>query len=52
MLIPNNIQKGDKIGEVSVSNRQEAAVGAHLHFAVTENGETINPSKYLEFGEK
>lgn len=46
------VRKGDKIGEVSVSNRQESAEGAHLHFAVTENGVAINPAKYLATGEK
>ncbi len=46
------VYKGDKIGEVSVTNRQESASGAHLHFGVTENGEAVDPYKYLEIDEK
>lgn len=46
------VKQGAKIGEVSVTNRQEAAEGAHLHFQVTENGNIINPDKYLAIGEK
>lgn len=46
------VKKGDKIGEASVTNRQEYKGGAHLHFEVSENGETINPAKYLSFDEK
>ncbi len=46
------VNKGDVIGEVSTTNRQEYKSGAHLHFEVIENGETINPEKYLAFEEK
>lgn len=46
------VKKGDRIGEISVSNRQESAEGAHLHFAVTENGVAIDPAKYLVSDEK
>ena len=46
------VKQGDIIGEVSVSNRQEHLAGAHLHFEVYENGEKIDPIKYLEFNEK
>ena len=46
------VKQGDVIGEVSVSNRQEYKEGAHLHFSVVENGETINPNKYLIIEEK
>ncbi len=46
------LKKGDKIGEVSTSNRQEAKSGAHLHFEVIENGVSIDPVKYLVIDEK
>ncbi len=46
------VKKGDIIGEVSVTNRQEYKEGAHLHFEVVESNEKINPDKYLAFEEK
>ncbi|MBE7086857.1 MAG: M23 family metallopeptidase [Clostridiales bacterium] len=46
------VAKGDIIGEVSTSNRQEYKDGAHLHFEVFENGESIDPVKYLTIDEK
>lgn len=46
------IKQGDVIGHVSTTNRQESAEGAHLHFEVIENGNSINPSKYLAIEEK
>ena len=52
VFVGQTVKQGAKIGEVSVSNRQESAEGAHLHFQVIENGEAINPSKYLAFEEK
>ena len=47
-----SVKQGDIIGEVSISNRQEYKDGAHLHFEVFENGEKIDPVKYLSFEEK
>ncbi len=46
------VKKGDVIGQVSVTNRQEYRDGAHLHFEVTEDGKVIDPIKYLSFDEK
>ncbi len=46
------VNKGDIIGKVSTSNRQEYKAGAHLHFEVMEDGELIDPAKYLVFEEK
>ncbi len=46
------VKQGDIIGEVSVTNRQEHGLGAHLHFEVFENGNKIDPVKYLELDEK
>ncbi len=46
------VEQGEVIGQVSTTNRQEYKDGAHVHFAVKENGEFINPEKYLAFEEK
>ena len=46
------VNQGDVIGQVSTTNRQEYKDGSHVHFQVKENGELINPEKYLAFEEK
>ncbi len=46
------VSKGQVIGQVSTTNRQEYKSGAHLHFEVKENGDLIDPAKYLVFEEK
>lgn len=46
------VEQGQVIGQVSVTNRQEYKDGAHLHFQVMENGEIIDPVKYLVTMEK
>ena len=46
------VSKGDVIGAVSVTNRQEYKDGAHIHFEVSENGATIDPAKYMHISEK
>lgn len=46
------VKQGDVIGEVSSTNRQEYKDGPHLHFVVEENGQVIDPAKYLTFNEK
>jgi murein DD-endopeptidase MepM/ murein hydrolase activator NlpD len=50
--VGQKVKQGDVIGQVSLTNRQEYKSGAHLHFEVIENGENIDPSKYLAFEEK
>lgn len=50
--VGQTITKGEVIGLVSQTNRQESKDGAHLHFSVQENGVTINPDKYLQFDNK
>ena len=52
VFVGQTVKQGAKIGAVSVSNRQESAEGAHLHFQVIENGSAINPVKYLSLEEK
>ena len=41
------VKKGDVIGKVSLTNRQEYKDGAHLHFEVFENEVNVDPAKYL-----
>ena len=50
--VGQTVTQGQIIGEVSVSNRQEYKDGAHLHFECFENGERINPEKYLLLDQK
>lgn len=50
--IGQKVKQGDLIGEVSTSNRQEYKNGPHLHFSVTEDGNVIDPMKYLIMNEK
>lgn len=52
VFVGQSVKQGAEIGTVSNSNRQESKEGAHLHFQVVENGEAINPAKYLAFAEK
>lgn len=52
VFVGQSVKQGAEIGSVSTSNRQESAEGAHLHFQVIENGEAINPAKYLALDEK
>ena len=52
VFVGQSVKQGAEIGTVSTSNRQESKEGAHLHFQVVENGETINPAKYLALAEK
>ncbi len=52
VTVGQKVEKGDVIGHVSSTNRQEYAEGAHLHFEVFENDAVIDPAKYLEFEEK
>lgn len=52
VFVGQTVKQGAKLGEVSITNRQEASGGAHLHFQVVENGEAINPAKYLSLEEK
>lgn len=52
VAVGDKVTKGQAIGYVSVSNRQEYKEGAHLHFEVIENGVSINPLKYLSATDK
>ena len=41
------VLRGQAIGKVGDSAQSEAADGAHLHFAVNENGKAVNPQTLL-----
>lgn len=42
-----SVLKGEVLGSVSLNNKTEHLDGAHLHFEVYENGNKIDPNKYL-----
>ena len=48
----DKVEKGDVIATVAEPNGKEYKDGAHLHFEVFENGQNIDPSKYLTLEEK
>ena len=48
----DKVSRGDEIGTVSSSATCEASAGAHLHFALMEDGEKIDPSAYLNITSK
>ncbi len=52
VTVGKQVKAGDVIGVVSQTNRQESAEGAHLHFEVLEDGQSIDPIKYMVFDEK
>ena len=52
VVVGQRVNQGDIIGAVSSTNRQEYKNGPHLHFSVEENGEIIDPIKYLVIDEK
>ena len=52
IVIGKTLNKGEEIGVISTNNKLEYKDGAHLHFEVLENGEKIDPYKYLLTEEK
>lgn len=52
LKVGDSLEQGDVIGTISDNNKQEYKDGAHLHFEVIENGETVSPLKYLTIEEK
>ena len=42
-----SVEAGEVIGAVGNTSLGEAALGAHLHFSVARNGESIDPEAYL-----
>ena len=46
----DTVQMGQTIGHVGDSALLECAIGDHVHFSVTQNGETIDPEVFLNLG--
>lgn len=45
--VGDSVEAGDVIGTVGNTSLSESALGTHLHFSVTRNGELIDPAAYL-----
>lgn len=43
----DSVIAGQKIGTVGNTSLTESAMGAHLHFAVTKDGQAVDPAEYL-----
>lgn len=48
----DTVKKGDVIGKISNTGANELNLGNHLHFEVTENDVKVDPSLYLDLGNK
>lgn len=48
----DSVSQGDVIGTVAAATGYEYKQGDHLHFEITVNGKSADPSYYLEFEEK
>ena len=44
------VSSGDVIGTVGCTALLETAIGEHVHFSVTCNGEDVDPNEFLELG--
>ena len=49
MTVGDKVNRGDSIATVAepTGDKFELKLGAHLHFEVHKNGDTVNPSEYL-----
>ena len=47
VLAGDRVAAGDVIGAVGNTSLSEAGLGAHLHFGVTKDGQSIDPAAYL-----
>ena len=52
LAVGDEVKQGDLIATVSEATGDEYKDGTHLHFEITENGMTVDPTAYLSFGEK
>ncbi len=48
----DKVEKGDVIATVAEANGNEYKDGAHLHFEVIKNGQSVDPAAYLTLEEK
>ena len=47
--VGKNVKKGEQIGVVGDTAMYEVLDDAHLHFAISDNGVYVNPTKYINF---
>ena len=47
VAVGDTVSSGQEIGAVGNTTLTESALGAHLHFAVTKDGEAVDPAEYL-----
>ncbi len=47
VLAGDHVEAGTVIGTVGNTSLTEAALGAHLHFSVSKNGQAVDPAEYL-----
>lgn len=47
VLAGDHVEAGAVIGTVGNTSLTEAALGAHLHFSVSKDGQAVDPSEYL-----
>lgn len=52
LKVGDSVKKGEVIGKVAAANGMEMSKGDHLHFEITVNGRTADPSFYLDIEEK
>ena len=52
LSVGDSVKQGDLIATVSEATGDEYKDGAHLHFEITENGKTVDPTSYLTIAEK
>ena len=50
--VGDKVSRGDELGTVSTSATAESEAGAHLHFAMTDNGQKVDPASYLNITTK
>ena len=48
----DTVKKGDVIGTIAEARGMEMNEGAHLHFEMAVNGNSVDPDSYLEITEK
>lgn len=46
------VNRGQELGTVSDTASSELEAGAHLHFAIEDNGKSVDPAAYLNIGTK
>ena len=52
LAVGDEVKQGDKIAVVSEAMGDEYKDGAHLHFEISENGKSVDPTAHLVLAEK